>query len=52
MHKTLIEELPSTKEGLDLYIKGVQKELDVREPLVTRLKLALKKAQERRDKWK
>ena len=53
MHqKTLHEEIPSTKEGINIYITELQKELDHWKPYVKRLELGLKKAKERRDTWK
>lgn len=52
MIKTLEEEIPVTKDGLHIYIKGIQKELETKEPIVKHLRLALKKAQERLEKMR
>lgn len=50
INKTLDKEIPVTEEGLQLFIKAISKELDFKNSAVKRLKLALKKAQERLEK--
>lgn len=40
--KTIDEEIPVTKEGLLIYQKGIQKELDKYESVVKRLRNVLK----------
>lgn len=40
--KTIDEEIPVTAEGLRIYKKGIEKELEKYEPIVKRLKLVLK----------
>ena len=48
--KTLDKEIPVTKEALLFYKKGLEKELDKLEPVVKRIKLALKKTNEHLNK--
>lgn len=48
--KTLEEEIPVIKESLLIYRKGIQKELDKYEPMVARLKRAVKICEERLSK--
>ena len=51
MHdKTLSEEVPVTYEGLMIYRKGIEKELDKYESIVKRLQNALKICNERLSK--
>jgi hypothetical protein len=48
MHqRTLEEEIPDVKESLEFYIKSLEKELEQKEPVVVRIKLVLKKANEK-----
>lgn len=44
IQKTLKEEIPDTQEALRIYIKAIEQELGKYEPIVRRLKLALKEA--------
>lgn len=48
--KTIGEEVPTTKEGLQFFINALEKELNEKEPVVRRMKEALKQARERLEK--
>lgn len=50
--KTIDEEIPVTKEGLEIYRKGLQKELDRIEPVYKRLNNVLARVDKIMEKMK